>query len=112
MPRFICLLLLLFVLPASAGIFDSRPNAAPLGQALNNSADFLPVREAFKLSVVNSSSTSATVRFVAAEGYYLYRHQFKFKVEPAELAGKPVDVPEGLHTVSYTHLTLPTTPYV
>ncbi|MBD9657610.1 protein-disulfide reductase DsbD [Pseudomonas sp. PDM12] len=97
MPRFICLLLLLVVLPASAGIFDSRPKAAPLGQALNNSADFLPVREAFKLSLVSSSSTSATVRFVAAEGYYLYRHQFKFEVEPNELAGKPVDVPEGLH---------------
>ena len=97
MPRFLCLLLLLVVLPASAGVFDSRPNAAPLGQALNNSADFLPVREAFKLSVVNSSPTSATLRFVAAEGYYLYRHQFKFKIEPAELAGTAVEVPEGLH---------------
>ncbi|UUD66182.1 protein-disulfide reductase DsbD [Pseudomonas seleniipraecipitans] len=97
MPRFLCLLLLLVVLPASAGVFDSRPNAAPLGQALNNSADFLPVREAFKLSVVNSSPTSATLRFVAAEGYYLYRHQFKFKIEPAELAGAAVEVPEGLH---------------
>nr|WP_036986468.1 protein-disulfide reductase DsbD [Pseudomonas sp. URMO17WK12:I4] len=97
MSRFICLLLLLVVLPAGAGVFDSRPNAAPLGQALNNSADFLPVHEAFKLSLVESSTTSAKVRFVAAEGYYLYRHQFKFKVEPAELAGKPVEVPEGLH---------------
>ncbi len=97
MSRFICLLLLLVVLPAGAGVFDNRPNAAPLGQALNNSADFLPVREAFKLSLVESSMTSAKVRFVAAEGYYLYRHQFKFKIEPAELAGKPVEVPEGLH---------------
>ncbi|WP_442963976.1 protein-disulfide reductase DsbD [Pseudomonas sp. MM211] len=97
MPRFLCLLLLLFVLPASAGVFDSRPNAAPLGQALNNSADFLPVHEAFKLSLVNSTPTSATLRFVAAEGYYLYHHQFKFKVEPAALAGAPVEVPEGLH---------------
>ncbi|WP_083651943.1 protein-disulfide reductase DsbD [Pseudomonas sp. PA27(2017)] len=97
MPRLICLLLLFVVLPAGAGVFDSRPNAAPLGQALNNSDDFLPVREAFKLSLVSSSPTSAKVRFVAAEGYYLYRHQFKFKIEPAALAGAPVEVPEGLH---------------
>lgn len=97
MSRFLCLLLLLVVLPAGAGVFDSRPNAAPLGQPLNNSADFLPVREAFKLSLVDSSPNSATLRFVAAEGYYLYRHQFKFKVEPAELAGVPVELPDGLH---------------
>ncbi|TBU97158.1 protein-disulfide reductase DsbD [Phytopseudomonas dryadis] len=97
MPRFLCLLLLLIVVPAGAGVFDSRPNAAPLGAALNNSAEFLPVREAFRLSLVDSSPTSATLRFVAAEGYYLYRHQFKFQVEPAELAGAPVELPAGLH---------------
>ena len=97
MPRFLCLLLLLVALPASAGVFDSRPNAAPLGQPLNNSADFLPVREAFKLSLVSSTAEKATVRFVAAEGYYLYRHQFKFKIAPANLAGAAVDVPEGEH---------------
>jgi thiol:disulfide interchange protein DsbD len=96
MPRFICLLLLIS-LPAGAGVFDNRPASAPLGQALNNSADFLPVRDAFRLSLLNSSPDAATLRLVVAEGYYLYRHQFKFSVTPAELAAAPVTLPEGQH---------------
>ena len=97
MPRFLCLLLLLIALPAGAGIFDNRPSSAPLGQPLNNSTDFLPVREAFRLSLVDSSTSSINLRMVAAEGYYLYRHQFKIKLEPAELAAAPLELAEGQH---------------
>jgi thiol:disulfide interchange protein DsbD len=78
MHRFLSLLLLLVVLPASAGLFDKPPVPAQLGAPLNNSADFLPVREAFKLSLISSSSESVKLRFVAAEGYYLYKHRFGF----------------------------------
>ena len=78
MHRLFSLLLLLVVLPASAGLFDKPPVPAQLGAPLNNSADFLPVRDAFKLSLISSSSESVKLRFVAAEGYYLYRHRFSF----------------------------------
>ena len=52
MRRLLPLLLLLCILPAAASLFDSRP--APLlgASALNNSSDFLPVGEAFRLDLL------------------------------------------------------------
>ncbi len=95
MPRLLCLLLLLFALPASANLFDSRPPAAPLGAPLNNSADFLPVNEAFKLSLVERTAEAIKLRFVAAEGYYLYQHRFKFVGQPEADALEPAVLPAG-----------------
>ncbi|MDX1298232.1 MAG: protein-disulfide reductase DsbD [Pseudomonas sp.] len=95
MHRFLSLLLLLVVLPASAGLFDKPPVPAQLGSALNNSADFLPVREAFKLSLLSSSSESVKLRFVAAEGYYLYKHRFSFSSAPADVQLGQVILPAG-----------------
>lgn len=94
MPRLLLLVLLLIVLPAQAGLFDNRPSPT-LGAALNNSADFLPVREAFRLSVVEQNPEHVTLRFVAAEGYYLYRHRFAFSIaESGVTAGEP-QLPAG-----------------
>jgi thiol:disulfide interchange protein DsbD len=95
MRRLLCLILLLVALPAGAGLFDSRPASAPLGAPLNNSADFLPVREAFRLSLVDSSAESITLRFVAAEGYYLYKHRFQFTSEPADIGLGTARLPAG-----------------
>lgn len=95
MRRLLCLILLLVALPAGAGLFDSRPAPAPLGAPLNNSADFLPVREAFQLSLVDSSAESITLRFVAAEGYYLYKHRFQFTSEPADVGLGAAQLPAG-----------------
>jgi thiol:disulfide interchange protein DsbD len=95
MRRLLCLILLLVALPAGAGLFDSRPAPAPLGAPLNNSADFLPVREAFQLSLVDSSAESVTLRFVAAEGYYLYKHRFQFTSEPADVGLGAARLPAG-----------------
>lgn len=95
MHRLLCLLLLLVALPASAGLFDKPPAPAQLGTPLNNSADFLPVSEAFKLSLIDSSSTSVKLRFVAAEGYYLYRHRFSFSSEPADVSLGQAILPPG-----------------
>ena len=65
MRRLLCLLLLVLALPASAtGLLESRPSAT-LG-SINNSADFLPVREAFQLSLVESTAQTIKLRFVAA----------------------------------------------
>ncbi|SFQ19005.1 thiol:disulfide interchange protein DsbD [Geopseudomonas sagittaria] len=95
MHRLFLLLVLLFTLPASAGLFDSRP--APLlgGAALNNSSDFLPVAEAFKLSLVEADDQRVKLRFVNAEGYYLYRHRFQVASEPAGLVGGELILPAG-----------------
>lgn len=89
------LLLLCLSLPASANLFDQRPAASPLGAPLNNSSDFLPVREAFKLSLVSSDAQSVTLRFVAAEGYYLYRHRLNFSAEPAGFDLGEAQLPAG-----------------
>ncbi|MGE4405672.1 protein-disulfide reductase DsbD [Pseudomonas sp.] len=94
MRRLLSLLLLLFVLPASAGLFDTKPSPT-FGGALNNSADFLPVREAFRLSLVAATPERITLRFVAAEGYYLYRHRFAFRTtEPGVSLGE-AQLPAG-----------------
>ncbi|VXC20298.1 Thiol:disulfide interchange protein DsbD 1 [Pseudomonas sp. 8Z] len=89
------LLLLCLSLPAAASLLDQRPAPAPLGAPLNNSSDFLPVREAFKLSLVGSDAQSIRLRFVAAEGYYLYRHRLNFKVEPSDLQLGTPELPPG-----------------
>ena len=47
------------------------PAASPLGAPLNNSSDFLPVREAFKLSLVSSDTQAVTLRFVAADDIWM-----------------------------------------
>jgi thiol:disulfide interchange protein DsbD len=94
MRRLLCLMLLLLALPVTAaGLLDSRPGST-LG-AINNSADFLPVREAFQLSLVESTPQSIKLRFVATEGYYLYRHRFQFRTEPADVTLGAAQLPQG-----------------
>lgn len=96
MRRLLPLFLLLFTLPALAGLFDDPAPRGVIDDApLNNSSDFLPVREAFRLSLVSSDALSVKLRFVAAEGYYLYRHQFKFRIEPSDLAKGEARLPAG-----------------
>ncbi|ANI58183.1 protein-disulfide reductase DsbD [Pseudomonas sp. GR 6-02] len=94
MRRLLCLLFLVLALPASAaGLLDSRPSST-LG-SINNSADFLPVREAFQLSLVESTPQSIKLRFVATEGYYLYRHRFQFRADPADVGLGAALLPKG-----------------
>lgn len=94
MHRLLCLLFLVFALPASAtGLLENRPSSS-LG-SINNSADFLPVREAFQLSLVESTPQSIKLRFVATEGYYLYRHRFQFRADPAEVFLGAAKLPDG-----------------
>jgi thiol:disulfide interchange protein DsbD len=96
MRRLLPLFLLLFTLPALAGLFDDPAPRGIIDDApLNNSGDFLPVREAFRLSLVSSDAKSVKLRFVNAEGYYLYRHQFQFRIEPSDLAKGEAMLPAG-----------------
>ena len=96
MRRLLPLLLLLLCLPVSANLFDPRPSAE-LGAPLNNSRDFLPVAEAFVPSLVERTASSVKLRFVNAEGYYLYRHRFSVKSEPAGIALGELQLPAGKH---------------
>ncbi|KJZ64974.1 protein-disulfide reductase DsbD [Pseudomonas fluorescens] len=94
MRRLLCLLFLVLALPATAaGLLDSRPSST-LG-SINNSADFLPVREAFQLSLVESTPQSIKLRFVATEGYYLYRHRFQFRADPQDVSLGAAQLPKG-----------------
>ena len=96
MRRLLFLLLFVFALPAvGSGLLDSRPSATLGGASLNNSTDFLPVRQAFQLELLGSTAEAVTLRFVAAEGYYLYRHRFAFKTEPADIALGTAQLPPG-----------------
>ena len=96
MRRLLCLLLLVLAMPAVAtGLFDSRPSATLGASSLNNSADFLPVREAFKLNLIQGDAQAIKLRFVASEGYYLYRHRFQFRTEPADIALGSAQLPQG-----------------
>ncbi|WP_263270116.1 protein-disulfide reductase DsbD [Pseudomonas phytophila] len=96
MRRLLCLMLLILALPATgAGLLDSRPNATLGGAALDNSKDFLPVRQAFQLNLIDTTPESIKLRFVATEGYYLYRHRFQFRTEPADIGLGAAQLPAG-----------------
>ncbi|HCS06233.1 MAG TPA: protein-disulfide reductase DsbD, partial [Pseudomonas sp.] len=94
MRRLFLLLCLLVAVPAmGAGLLDNRPSAT-LG-AVNNSRDFLPVSEAFKLNLIESTPTNIKLRFVPTDGYYLYQHRFAFKTDPADITLGQVQLPPG-----------------
>ncbi|MGC3894306.1 protein-disulfide reductase DsbD [Pseudomonas urmiensis] len=96
MRRLFLLLFLLLASPAFAsGLLDNRPSATLGASSLSNSADFLPVHEAFKLSLVSSDAHTIKLRFVASDGYYLYRHRFQFRSEPADIALGAAQIPPG-----------------
>lgn len=96
MRRLFFLLFLLLASPAFAsGLLDNRPSATLGAASLSNSADFLPVHEAFKLSLIQADAQSIKLRFVATDGYYLYRHRFQFRTEPADITLGAPNIPKG-----------------
>ncbi|MFJ4395565.1 protein-disulfide reductase DsbD [Pseudomonas sp. NPDC089396] len=96
MRRLFLLLFLLLASPAFAtGLLDNRPSATLGAASLSNGADFLPVHEAFKLSLVQADAQTLKLRFVATDGYYLYRHRFQFRTEPADIALGTPNIPKG-----------------
>jgi thiol:disulfide interchange protein DsbD len=93
MRRLFFVLLLIVALPTSAGLFDGARPPSSLSAA-SNSSEFLPVDQAFKLERLDSSSKGLNLRFVIADGYYLYRHRFQFVSEPEDQIGE-VLLPQG-----------------
>ncbi|MBN6716616.1 protein-disulfide reductase DsbD [Pseudomonas capsici] len=96
MRRLLCLMLLILALPAfGTSLLDSRPAPTLGGTSLDNSKEFLPVREAFKLSLIETTPQSIKLRFVATDSYYLYRHRFQFRTEPADIGLGAAQLPPG-----------------
>ncbi|RMT65052.1 Thiol:disulfide interchange protein DsbD [Pseudomonas coronafaciens pv. atropurpurea] len=96
MRRLLCLMLLILALPVSAaGLLDSRPSSTLGGGSLDNSKDFLPVHQAFQLSLIETTPESIKLRLVATDGYYLYRHRFQFRTEPADIGLGEAQLPKG-----------------
>ncbi|WP_256898957.1 protein-disulfide reductase DsbD [Pseudomonas syringae] len=96
MRRLLCLMLLILALPVSgAGLLDSRPSSTLGGGSLDNSKDFLPVRQAFQLSLIETTPESIKLRLVATDGYYLYRHRFQFRTEPVDIGLGEAQLPKG-----------------
>ena len=58
----------------------------------SNDDEFLTVDKAFEFNFYQKND-QLEITFKIAEGYYLYRHQFKFSVENAEII--PVELPHG-----------------
>ena len=96
MRRLLCLLLLICALPAvGAGFLENRSSATLGSAAVDNSKDFLPVRQAFQLNLSDTTPESIKLQFVATEGYYLYRHRFQFRTEPADIGLGAAQLPDG-----------------
>lgn len=96
MRRLFFLFLLLLASPAFAsGLLDNRPSATLGAASTANNGDFLPVREAFKLSLVQADAQSIKLRLVATDGYYLYRHRFQFRTEPADIKLGTPNIPRA-----------------
>lgn len=107
MQRMLFMLLLFFAWPASASLLDAPPTTAvqnpadataipATGNALaSTEAKFLPAHAAFQLSVLDPSAPKITVRFIAAEGYYLYRQRFEFQADPPTLQLGAAQLPAG-----------------
>ncbi len=95
MPRLLALLLLcLLSFSGHANLFDNRPNSL-LGAPANNQADFLPVEQAFQLELREASSEAVTLRFINAEGYYLYQHRFSFSSDNPKVSLGQAELPAG-----------------
>ncbi|MBF0219585.1 MAG: protein-disulfide reductase DsbD [Gammaproteobacteria bacterium] len=57
--------------------------------------DLLPAEEAFIIEAGETSATTLQLRWRIAEGYYLYRHAFKFATSTPGIALGEVEIPAG-----------------
>ena len=57
--------------------------------------NFLPVEDAFQLSAWRDEQTSLVLNWHLADGYYLYKHRFGFKLDQSEKAPLKAALPAG-----------------
>ena len=78
---------------AQDSIFDVSNTSLFDTKKLSNDEEFLNVEEAFIFNFYQKDN-QLTVSFDISEGYYLYKHQFKFKGINATF--ETVELPKGL----------------
>ena len=78
-----------WLLPVQAASFS----ASPLQAGNTQQAEFLPVEQAFNLSVEPQASGETLLRWDIAPGYYLYQQRLQFSGLPADAAP---ELPAGL----------------
>lgn len=86
-------LLCLFHFPVSAGLFDQISSSS--SNVFNNSSDFLPVEQAFKVQVIENPDSTLAIRFSNADGYYLYRHRLSFSTSTPGVSFAEAQLPDG-----------------
>ena len=52
-------------------------------------------RADLKLDLIQADAHTIKLRFIATDGYYLYRHRFQFHTEPADIALGTPNIPKG-----------------
>lgn len=62
-------------------------------------SDLLPVEQAFAPKIIDVTDKELTLRFKIAEGYYLYRHAFKFPNSDSALKFAEAQIPTGKRKV-------------
>ncbi len=89
-------------LPAAAagggllGKFLGAAGAAPAASVGAGGDDFLPPEQAFRVSLETAGPGRLQLRWLIADGYYLYRERFKITSESPELALGTPQWPVGL----------------
>lgn len=94
--RLLCLLCLLAATSAQ-GQFTSAPGQS-LGGLFNGSggqADFLPVHEAFRPGLIETTDRQVRLQFDIAPEYYLYRHRLEFELQGGDGNIAGVTLPDG-----------------
>ena len=92
-----------FVIAGPSLASDYSLDSAAVSDAnwLVEEPDFLPVDEAFRLSVAMQPNGSVLAQWRMAEGYYLYRHQFDAKLNALDSDAQlgQLRIPEGITKV-------------
>ncbi len=69
--------------------------ASAMGAPCHANDEFLDPLEAFRFSAQLKSGGLLEVRYLIAEGYYMYRDRFRFEIEPESVVLGPPSFPAG-----------------
>jgi thioredoxin:protein disulfide reductase len=85
--------LLAFLLVSLVGVASAKPWW--MRGVESNESDFLPPDVAFRVSA-RVDGTAVRVRWIIADGYYLYRHKIDIKAESPDLVLSAPALPKGM----------------
>jgi thiol:disulfide interchange protein DsbD len=90
------LLASLFFIALTTGTFSAQAQS-PLSAYTQQQTEFLPVDEAYELSVIGTTEQEALLQWLIAPDYYLYRHAFAVKARTNSQAIEiALAIPDGL----------------